>query len=74
MPELAELGQIKVNGAGEGKVRPVWIFTKECLNDFTVLITDTIEQSEGKLIPVQVWQAQLAQLGNLTGGKAQFNT
>ena len=50
--ELAELGQIKVSGTGGGKPRPVWVFTKECLNDFTVLITDTIEQSEGKIIPV----------------------
>ena len=31
VPELAELGQVKVNGTGEGKVRPVWVFTKDCL-------------------------------------------
>ena len=65
VPELAELGQVKVNGTGEGKVRPVWIFTKECLTDSTVMISDTIEQSEGKLIPVQV--IRMADAAGTTG-------
>jgi len=49
-----------------GKSRPLWAFTKECLHDFSVLIHQTIEQQEGKLITTDIWQAILHPLGEST--------